>query len=449
MQHGRCTTSVTCYETPKISQATADDADWLQKPTFSSSDHDLPPSEFDLEPNSDTEPPDKDTAITAHLRDREHASDLDAYEWNSDDLVSEACSGGENTSDEELPRPARKDQFERGLRRDWTRSREHREQWEEPHAFYKRRIQARLETGENYERHSYVEKRAWSARAEHDWGTTEGFGGVDCVVGSKEPRTGGDGWVECMREDQEPWPRLVTPEYHDTGVTGEEGSAGTDEHSGELPLWKKSRGRGPVSRKTAYREPSNTSIIRHRHFSKSAHTSPSPFSFCDEINVTDLDALSPLPCSQLAKSVLRNPKRPPGFKDPASVTPEEAIGYSNAALDEEHALNNFLDTCIRKTQALLADAENALHSTPETEEVSDPDDERVSRDEEAQCLYTDSRDVPTKGDRGEALFAVSAKNSDATTPREIVRVERWWKVKGGEAWREVGGWVEENGYVPF
>ncbi|KAL9077216.1 MAG: hypothetical protein Q9161_000482 [Pseudevernia consocians] len=443
MQHGRRTTSITSYENLQVSQDTAGDADWLRKPTLSSSDHDLPPSKFDLDPSPDTEPLDEYTAPTAHLRDREPASDLDAYEWNSNDLVSEAFSNGENTSDEELPRLARNDEFKRNLRQDRTRNREYRDQWKEPHDFYKRRKQAGLEHGDNYEGHLYVEKEAWSARAEQDWVSAEGFDDVDCAGGSKEPWTGGKEWVECMRDDQEPWLRLVTSQTHDTDIVHEEGSTGTDERSGELPLWKQSPGRGPVSRNIAYREPSNTSVVRH--FSKSAHISPS--SFCDEISITDLNTL-PLPrSSQVIKSALRNPERSPSSKDLESTNSEEATSSSNAALDEEQALNTFLDTCIRKTQALLADAENALHATAEAEQTSNPDSNRVSKDDEAHFSHMHSKAVFKKVDRGEAMFHVSAKNSDTTTPREIVRVERWWKVKGGEAWREVGGWVEENGYV--
>lgn len=242
MQAQGCTASTDSPEDPRKSQLIGDDAHWLEKITIDSSDYIHPPTGLNFEHAQDAELTNEDAALAAHLRDRQHASDLDEYEWNSEDLVSEAHSDFDNASDEELPRLARKDMFEQGIRREevWTRA--YREQWEEDHIFYKRKIQARLEAlgdgDESYEEeHSYVSEDAWSAQVEHSWGTPATSGGGDWTTGSQDVWTTGDGLAEWKTEARETWRRSESPQMKDTVVVeDEEGPAGAKEISA-APAW--------------------------------------------------------------------------------------------------------------------------------------------------------------------------------------------------------------------
>lgn len=235
MQPGECTASIGSLEDPTTSRIITDNADWLEKITLDSSDYILPSAEVNFEPPHDTDSADEDAALVSHLWDRDHASDLEAYEWNSDDLVSEACSDDGNASEEELPRLARKDEFEQGIRREGTWMREYRERWEEHHLFYKSKIQSRLEaSGDakgNNEGHSCVSESAWSAAGEQGWSTPATSGGGDWTT----TWTAGDGWTEWKKEDPEPWTQPGTPSPQDTDIVDADGSARTNEDSALQP----------------------------------------------------------------------------------------------------------------------------------------------------------------------------------------------------------------------
>ncbi|KAL9133385.1 MAG: hypothetical protein Q9175_005438, partial [Cornicularia normoerica] len=237
MQHRERVISTHGLEDPTTLQIIADDADWLEKITLDSIDYNDTSPKFPLEFPPNTEPEDEDAALTAHLWDRDHASDLSAYEWNSDDLVSEVHSGEGNTpSDEELPRLARKDEFEQGIRREGTWTREYRERWEEHHVFYKRKIEMRLEAvgdgGEDYEGHSYFSEGAWSSQVGDDWGTPATSGGAEWTTRFEEPWTAGDGWVEWKKEDSEPFMGPESPLLQERdGIDQEQGSGEMDDKS--------------------------------------------------------------------------------------------------------------------------------------------------------------------------------------------------------------------------
>ena len=423
MQPGECTASIGSLEDPTTSRIITDNADWLEKITLDSSDYILPSAEVNFEPSHDTDSADEDAALVAHLWDRDHASDLEAYEWNSDDLVSEACSDDGNASEEELPRLARRDEFEQGIRREGTWTREYREQWEEHHLFYKSKIQSRLEASGDekgdYEGRSCVSESAWSAAGKQGWSTPATSGGGDWTTSW----TAGDGWTEWKKEDPEPWTQPGTPSPQDTDIVDEEGSARTNEDSGELNSWKQPSGLGPLSKRTAYKESRSTPTLSH--FSKSTHTLPATTSSLYDgptiANLDDSTALPPPTSSQLAKTALRNPKRTARFGDPEPVN-AKATSCSDLALDAK-ILDNFLDTCIEKTQALLADAKKVLGLQARVEEISEPveNGRQPSRLQEAAPV-------------GEVRAQGALLEESVITPAEIVRVEGWWKVKGCETW---------------
>lgn len=240
MQAQACVASTDGSEDSTNFQILSEDANWLANITLDSSDYNLLPTDFNFEHYPDTELLDGDAALAAHLWDRDHASDLEEYEWKSDDLVSEVCFDDDASSpDEGFPRLARRDMFEQGIRRDevWTRA--YRERWEEDHIFYKQKIQARLEAlgdedgayGEE-EEYSYVSEGAWSAQAEQGWGTPATSGGGDWTAGSGEAWTAGHGgWDEWKPEDREAtWTRAESPGVKDADVVGgKDGFADADE----------------------------------------------------------------------------------------------------------------------------------------------------------------------------------------------------------------------------
>lgn len=440
--HGRIT-SINNSEDPTTSQVTSNDADWLENITLDSSDYIVPLSKYRPELPHNPYPADEEATLTAHLWDRDHASDHDEYEWNSDDLVSETYSDDHNTSsDEEIPRLARKDLFEQGIRREWTWSREYREQWEEQHIFYKRKIQARLDAAGEYEGCSYGSEGSWSGvQAEQDWGTPATSGGVDWNAVSGDPWTAEDERAEWKREDWEPWTLSDnTRPMQDMDIADEEVSAGTDENSGEPRLWKQSPGLGPVSEQSAYNEPNSTSNIRHSF--KSTHiSSTTSTSLCHEPNITDpanTTTLFPHPptLSQISATTLRNPTRTARFSDPEPVNPQ-AIRCSDPALDGGQVLDHILDTCIEKARALLLDGKKALNSKTKVNEVSEHTNNVSTRKKQP----SQSKDATIKPSC-ETQASIHEKN--ITVPAEIVRVEGWWKVKGGEAWRELTGGVPDQ-----
>lgn len=448
MQAQGCTASTDSPEDPRKSQLIGDDAHWLEKITIDSSDYVHPPTGLNFEHPQDAELTNEDAALAAHLRGRQHASDLDEYEWNSEDLVSEAYSDFDNTSDEELPRLARRDMFEQGIRREevWTRA--YREQWEEDHIFYKRKIQARLEAlgdgDESYEEeHSYVSEDAWSAQVEQSWGTPATSGGGDWTTGSQDVWTTGDGLAEWKTEARETWRRSESPQMKDTVVVeDEEGPAGAKEISGERCLWGQSPGPRAISaKKNAYKEPSSTSVGRFSEPTNTSSTTPTLRNRADAANLGDDIAISlppPPPSSKSAKTASRNSNSTARFKDPKPLTLEKTLSGPSLAPNNTQALTDFLDTCILRTQALLVDANDALHSKATASSL----DERALREEEERRYWHVGGDIAAKDvepAEAEAQPRVSSSLEERdAAPREIVRVEGWWKVKGGETWTEAG-----------
>lgn len=428
MQDSGCISPIAGLEDPTISQPIADDTDWLEDITLDESDYDLPSPQFTLKLNNLVDLPDEDAALIAHLRDRQQASDLDEYEWHSDDLVSEVYSDDDDdASDEELPRLARKDMFERGIQREYTWSREYREQRDEPHIFYMQKIQERL--GFMDDEGSYVSDEGWSAQAgDKHWGTPETSSGGEWTTRSAAE----DGWTEWKAEDREPWTRPESPLIRDEdGMDQEQGSAEMDKNSGELCLRRQTPDWESVPGNSAHKEQSSARI--------QPHLTP----FRDATTIANLNDISSLP-SPTTRINSKRPKLTSQFCDPEPVK-LEPIHDTNPTLDEQ-VLNTFLDTCIEKTQSLLAVAEQALASTPKIGEISDLD-EKPSGGKEEGRKYNNSHsneDMATKLALERDIQTQDLLTLIDTTPAEIVRVEGWYKVKGGEAWREVGTWVEDE-----
>lgn len=430
-------TSTNPRENTTTSQLIGDDADWLEHITLDSSDFIPASTKFYLKTRHHVDPSDEDAALAAHLWDRQHASDLDEYEWNSD---------------EESPRIARKDEFEQGIRRDWTRTREYREQWEEDHIFYKRKIQARLEAeydGE-YER-SYGSEDTWSGQADQpDWGTPATSGGVDSSTVSTEPWTIEDSWEADGKGDYEgSWTTSGNPHRQDLDSVDEEKCVATEAECGKQCFWKNLPGQGPAGRRNGAHNNAN-SVSTLCSFSKSTRTSSTTISsfIYNNPNTTNLrnddTALSTPHSTQNAATLLRDPTRTTRFHDPEPVAVELAL---------HSALNNgdvLLDTCIAKTQALLVNANEALNSVANLDDICESDYDLFT---ETRQRYSRSRDAIIERETLglEVLtpqVSLLKESGHATfTPKEIVRVERWWKVKGGESWREVGGWGDENVYM--
>ena len=447
-------TSTNPRENP-TSELIADDADWLEHITLDSSDCIQPSANFYLKTLLHSDPSDDDVALAAHLWDRQHASDLDEWQWNSDDLVSSASSVDESISDVS-PRLARKDEFEQGIRRDWTRTREYREQWEEDHIFYKQKIQARLEDEyDGEDEQSDGSEGIWSGQADQpDWGTPATSGGVDSSTVSTEPWTAEDGWEEEGKGDDEGfWTTSGSSQRQNLDKVDKERCVRTDEESGKLCLWKHLSGQGPTSRGKKTHNNAN-SVSTLRSFSTSTRTSSTATcsSIYNKPNTTNLnsDDTNPSPpphSSQNATTPLRNPTRTTRFLDPEPVALEPAL---SSRLNDGQILNSFLDTCIAKTQALLVNANEALNSVANIDEICESDYDLLT---EGRQQYSRSRDtiidMKTPGLEIHTPQVSVLKKSGLTTftPKEIVRVERWWKVKGGESWREIGGWGEENLYV--
>lgn len=453
MHHGACITSIDSLKDPTISQNIADDADWLDKITLDSSDY-IHPS-----PKINIELADEDAALAAHLWDRQHASDPDAYEWNSDDLVSDVDSHEDAAFDEHSPRLARIDEFERGIRREGTWNREYRERWEEPHIFYKRNIQERFggvdEDGEDFcEEESCFSEGACSARAGGEWGTPSGEG---WSVRSGEDWVDGNGWGGLGWEDREPgvrsdtektqeednivpcswgwedrqtWVRSDTEKTQDKNSIAEERTEEASENDGELYLRARAPDSEPALNKSASNQPSSTP--HQPHF-----TNPTPISSPQTgIPVTDLNTISSLRRRPTPRTSFTHPKQTSRFRDPPPipVTTDPTSSSPDLALAPcPQATDHFLDSCISKTQTLLAEAEMALDAPANVDEeisqVADTGNEEASWEAARRCshvaLLKSSEALMEEGDRD-------------ITALEVVRVQGWWKVKGGEAWREVG-----------
>lgn len=449
-------TSTNPPENPITSQPIADDANWLEHITLDPSDCINPSTNSYLKTSHHPDPSEEDAALAAHLWDRQHASDLDEYEWNSVDLVSSASSDDEINSDKESPRLARKDEFEQGIRRDWTRTREYREQWEEDHVFYKRKIQARLEAEDDGEyEQSYGSEGDWSGQADQpDWGTPATSGGVDSSTVSTEPWTMEDRWEEEGKGDDEgSWNISGNPQRQDLDTVDEERCVGTDAECGKQCVWKHLPGQGPAGRRKSTHNNAN-SVSTLRLFPTAIRISSNIIhaSIYNEPNTTNLNnnddtALSTPPhSSQNATTLLRDPTRTTRFHDPESVSVELAL---NSTLNNGQVLNSFLDTCIAKTQALLVNANEALNLVANIDEIYESDYDSLT---EKKQQYSRSRDTTTnmksEPEAHTQQVPVFKKSGHTTVaPKEIVRVDRWWKVKGGEAWREVGGWGDENFHV--
>lgn len=120
------------------------------------------------------------------------------------------------------------------------------------------------------------------------------------------------------------------------------------------------------------------------------------------------------------------------------MTLEKTLSGPSLAPNNTQALTDFLDTCILRTQALLVNANDALHSKATVSSL----DERALREEEERRYWHVGGDIAAKDvepAEGEAQPRVSSSLEERDAPpREIVRVEGWWKVKGGETWREAG-----------
>lgn len=397
MQNAGSTSFIAGSEDPTISHSIPNDADWLDQITLDKSDYDLPSPKPDLELNHNAEPADDDAALAAHLCDRDHASDLDEYEWHSDDLVSEPYSDDDDVSDEEVPRLARIDFFERGIRREETWTREYRERWEEDHVFYKRKIQERLD---DYEEQSYGSEGAWSARVDANWGT---------------PGTSSGG-------DQEPWIRPVSPlvqQDKEDGINQVQESAGTDENPGELSLRAQTLEWKPVSEDTAHDEQSSTPI--GRHLTDISSTTSSLHHGIDVADFNDTSSL-PLPATRLN---FKQPQRTSRFNDPEPTPLEPPNPASNPEI-----LDTFLDTCIAKTKLLLADAKTALASTPKVDHPPQIRETALTRKK-----HRDPK--PAIQSIVDPEVSVALLKENEIIPAEIVRVENWWKVRGREAWWEV------------
>ena len=100
-----------------------------------------------------------------------------------------------------------------------------------------------------------------------------------------------------------------------------------------------------------------------------------------------------------------------------------------------HALDAFLDACIATTQALLGNGRAALGSAAVGDGMSAVDGRGVV--ERERYLRGGSGTAMTR-DRSGVRAGRRLRMSDFSAD-EVVRVEGWWKVEGGEAWREVGG----------
>ncbi len=435
MQYAGCTNSINSAKTIEVSQPIPENINGLQNQALEASGHDSLPSNTELELFPDAEARNDNAALTAQSWHRAHASTLAAHERICNDLIAKISS---EALDELLPILAHRDYLEQALWRDKPSYTERFKQWEEAQTFYRRKTRTHLEVGGNYEGRS-------------------GGWGRNAVSG--ELSRAGEDWFGCVREDGEAWTGPDSARTHATDIVGGGGSAETDGSSSKRSPQKLSSEPGPLDRSNTHDQPSNASIIRP--FSNSTSIHPPPPSF-------QLFRPAPRP-----RSPTLTPVR---LRDPASVPLQESPSYSNPdpVLDDTEALNmnTFLDICIAKTKALLAAGENALSSVvvAELEALSDfdgivePDDgntkissdkEEEEEEEEQYPLPHNTNDrtiIPTTPESDLLLQAEMAsekpkKKSDAIPPKEIVRVERWWKIKGGDTWSEVGGWVEENGYA--
>lgn len=448
MQDAGSITSIAGLEDPKLSQTIADDTDWLENITLDESDYELSSSQFDPKFNNHAELPDEDASLIAHLRNRDQASDLDEYEWRSDDLVSEVYSDDDdNTSDEELPRLARKDIFEQGIQREFTWSREYREQRDEPHIFYIQKIQERLgfidDEGEDYEGQSYGSEDDWSAQAcGEDWGTPETSSGGEWTRVSEVPWTAEDGWTEWKGEDREPWMRPEIEQTVSENSIGGEGLEKANGNTGELCLRTRPPGWEPFLKKNAFNGLSSTlTTLTEPSLTNSTHVSPNP-TFRDATHVTNLNETSSLP-APTARIDFKHPKRTSRFKDPKPIKLDPTHD-TNPSLNE-HILTTFLDTCIRKTKALLADGTKALTSIPKLEQISDLDEKILKEKKKEKARYPpSSRDMAGDFVREREAQTQKLLKVIDTAPAEIVRVDGWYKVKGSETWREVGTGVEDE-----
>ncbi len=473
MQHARCTNSINSAKTIEESQPILENINGLQNQALEASSHDFPPSNIEFELIPDAEASDEKAALTAHLWHRAHAPALAAHERICNDLIAEVSS---EASNEVLPILARRDYLEQGSWRDRPSYTEKLKQWRssgwgrsavsgENDLIAEVSSEASNELLPILARRDYLERGSWRDRPTYaeklkQW-RSSGWG--RSAVSGELWRAEED-WFGCVRDDGAVWTGPDSARTHAKDIVDGGGSAETDGSSTKRSPQTQFSQPGPLDRSNTPNQASNASIIRP--FSNSTSIPPSPPSF---------QFFRPAPRPQ--KSTLT----PVRLRDPAPVPAQESPSYSkpDPVLDDTEVLNmnTFLDICIAKTKALLAAGENALSSAvvAELEESSDfhsmsePDngDKRISSDNENKIeeeeeeeqqyplphTHTNSSNIIPTLPKSDLLLQASVaserpKNKiNAIPPKEIVRVERWWKIKGGYTWSEVGGWVEENGYA--
>lgn len=230
-----------------------------------------------------------------------------------------------------------------------------------------------------------------------------------------------DGWAGGKREHRYPRTRHDVQRPRHTHVvdggdpTGPHGAVSRESFPRDHPP------RGPTSGRTKRADDAAS-----RAFSPARHLSESTTTHSPHPNPTT---------SQPAKHVLRNPTRTTRFRDPEPV-PVEHLPRSDLQPDSPpHALDIFLDACIATTQALLGNGRGALGSRAVRGEMSVVDGRGVV--ERERYLRRGSRAAMTR-DRSGVRAGRQLRMSDFCAD-EVVRVEGWWKVEGGEGWREVGG----------
>ena len=331
--------------------------------------------------------------------------------------MSSASSDGENASDEKSPRLARKDEFEQGIGREWTRTREYREQWEEDHIFYKQKIQARLEAEDNeeYVRGSDLSEDAWSGQAEQLYsGTPATSGGVGWSAEWKENWTVEESWDVGKGEDEEFWNSCEKLQRQDSDTVDGGMSTQNGKESSKLCLRKHSRCQLPTVR----RQPTHNNANSFSTLSRLPESTRYLYPTSTILHNADT-ALSPFPpSSQTATAPSRIPVRTSKFRDPEPViielAPNSTFDDPSSTFDDGKPLASFLDNCIAKTQVLLVNANEALNSGANVEEKC-RSDYGLSKEEKQQ--YSRSKNATTDVNP-ESKFQTPQKpsgNSDDST----------------------------------
>ena len=244
---------------------------------------------------------------------------------------------------------------------------------------------------------------------------------------------------ECCTEgkglNRGSWIQNNSWQTEDLDVLDAKTPAGTDEDASEMCAeGHSSTVQGSRFTMNADDEPSRrassiSSITSNTSSSNSAYLSPH---------------ISKIP---IASHYFFTPRRTLRFSDPAPIIPEP---LSSSSLPSPNPIfDAHLDSCIVRTRALLAAGEKALSAKGEADVVvehlerTESDVRDRNEGDGVDVGFEEKRSPVSDADFAAAFEGEGGKErvleSKELVRKEVVKVEGWYKFKGGEAWRKIGG----------